>query len=97
MSLRVEPGDAAYLPLAHRYAGAPEQLDRDAVLARLKPWLEDARRAKLGQNLKYDTHVLANHGIRLARRRARHAAGVLRAGEPPAARHGQPGASAISA
>jgi DNA polymerase-1 len=65
LSLAVEPGSAAYVPLAHRYAGAPAQLDRDAVLARLKPWLEDARRAKLGQNLKYDAHVLANHDVRL--------------------------------
>jgi DNA polymerase-1 len=65
-SLSVEPGSAAYVPLEHRYTGAPEQLRRAAVLARLKPWLEDARRAKLGQNAKYDAHVLANHGIRLA-------------------------------
>ncbi|MGH8641510.1 MAG: DNA polymerase I, partial [Burkholderiales bacterium] len=65
-SFAVEAGSAAYLPLAHRYAGAPDQLDRVAVLARLKPWLEDAGRAKLGQNAKYDMHVLANHGIRLA-------------------------------
>ena len=65
-SVAVEPGAAAYVPLAHRYAGAPDQLDREAVLARLKPWLENPQRAKLGQNLKYDMHVLANHGIRLA-------------------------------
>jgi len=66
LSLAVEPGHAAYVPLAHRYAGAPDQLDLESTLARLKPWLEDAGRAKLGQNLKYDMHVLANHGIRLA-------------------------------
>jgi DNA polymerase-1 len=66
LSFAVEAGRAAYVPLAHRYAGAPQQLDRAAVLARLKPWLENGGRAKLGQNLKYDTHVLANHGIRLA-------------------------------
>jgi DNA polymerase I len=66
LSLAVEAGAAAYIPLAHRYAGAPDQLDRAAVLARLKPWLEDASRAKLAQNAKYDMHVLANHGIRLA-------------------------------
>ena len=66
VSFSVEPGAAAYVPLAHRYAGAPAQLDRDVVLTRLKPWLEDARHAKLGQNAKYDTHVLANHGVRLA-------------------------------
>jgi DNA polymerase-1 len=65
-SLAVEPGTAAYVPLAHRYAGAPDQLDLNAVLARIKPWLENPQRAKLGQNLKYDMHVLANHGIRLA-------------------------------
>jgi DNA polymerase I len=66
LSLAVEAGAAAYIPLAHRYAGAPDQLDRAAVLARLKAWLEDAGRAKLGQNTKYDMHVLANHGIHLA-------------------------------
>ncbi|QKS31295.1 MAG: DNA polymerase I [Candidatus Accumulibacter similis] len=66
LSLAVAPGDAAYLPLAHRYPGAPSQLPQDAVLARLQPWLEDPARAKIGQNLKYDQHVLANHGIRLA-------------------------------
>ena len=65
ISLSVEPGCAAYLPLAHRYAGAPAQLDFAAVLAKLTPWLEDAQRLKLGQNLKYDTHVFANHGIHL--------------------------------
>ncbi|MGD8689200.1 MAG: DNA polymerase I [Gammaproteobacteria bacterium] len=66
VSFAVEPGRAAYVPVAHRYPGAPEQLDREAVLARLKPLLEDPRRAKVGHHLKYDAHVLANHGIRLA-------------------------------
>jgi len=68
MSFSVEPGHAAYLPLTHRTmdAGAPQQLPFDETLARLKPWLEDASKKKVGQNLKYDTHVLANHGIRLA-------------------------------
>ncbi len=66
MSFSVAAGEAAYLPLAHHYAGVPEQLDFDATLARLKPWLENPARKKLGQNLKYDRHVLANHGIRLA-------------------------------
>ncbi len=66
VSLCFEPGHAAYLPLAHRYAGAPRQLDRDAVLARLKPWLEDPQRAKLAQHAKYDMHVLANHGVQLS-------------------------------
>ncbi|MGH8621057.1 MAG: DNA polymerase I [Burkholderiales bacterium] len=66
LSFSVEAGAAAYVPLAHRYAGAPGQLERDAVLGRMRPWLEHAGRAKLGQNAKYDMHVLANHGIRLA-------------------------------
>jgi DNA polymerase-1 len=66
VSFSIEPGSAAYVPLGHRYAGVPEQLDRDSVLARLKPWLEDAGRAKLGQNAKYDVHVLANYGVKIA-------------------------------
>ncbi|WP_215778795.1 DNA polymerase I [Paludibacterium sp. B53371] len=66
ISFAVTPGEAAYLPLAHRAAGVAQQLDRDATLARLKPWLEDAGKKKLGQNLKYDRHVFLNHGIRLA-------------------------------
>ena len=66
LSFAVEAGAAAYVPLAHRYAGAPQQLERAAVLSRMKPWLEDARRPKLGQNAKYDMHVLANVDIRLA-------------------------------
>ncbi len=65
ISLATEPGVAAYVPLAHSYPGVPEQLPLDQVLQRLRPWLEDAARAKLGQNLKYDWHVLANHGITL--------------------------------
>ncbi len=65
LSLCVEAGRAAYVPMHHRYPGAPEQLSRDRVLARLRPWLEDPSRPKLGQHLKYDAHVLANHGIRL--------------------------------
>ncbi len=65
MSFSTEPGEAAYLPLAHRGADAPDQLPLDEVLAKLKPWLESDKHAKLGQNLKYDAHVLANHGIRL--------------------------------
>jgi len=66
ISFAVAPGDAAYLPLAHDYAGAPPQLDREQALARLKPWLESTQHAKIGQNLKYDQHVFANHGIALA-------------------------------
>jgi len=65
VSFAVAPGRAAYLPLRHDYAGAPEQLDRDASLAKLKPLLESELRAKLGHHLKYDAHVLANHGIEL--------------------------------
>ncbi|MBW0148638.1 DNA polymerase I [Marinobacter arenosus] len=65
VSFAVTPGEAAYVPLAHDYMGAPEQLDRDAVLNQLKPLLEDPKQAKVGQNLKYDKNVLANHGITL--------------------------------
>jgi len=65
VSFAVEPCHAAYVPLAHNYPGAPDQLDRDRVLARLKPLLEDPERAKTGHNLKYDMSVLANHGIAL--------------------------------
>jgi len=63
ISFAVEPGRAAYVPLAHNYPGAPEQLPLPEVLARLAPWLEDPASAKLGQNIKYDAHVLANAGI----------------------------------
>ena len=65
MSFCAEPGRAGYLPLAHNYAGAPGQLGVARALELLRPWLEDAARPKLGQNLKYDEHVLANHGVRL--------------------------------
>ena len=63
LSFSTEPGIACYIPLTHDYQGAPEQLPRDEVLARLKPWLEDGSRSKLGQHVKYDRHVFANHGI----------------------------------
>jgi DNA polymerase-1 len=63
ISISVQAGEAAYIPLAHDYPGAPEQLPRDAVLARLKPWLENPQAHKLGQHVKYDRHVFANHGI----------------------------------
>jgi DNA polymerase-1 len=66
ISFAVTPGEAAYVPLAHDYAGAPAQLPLAEVLAALRPWLEDPAAAKVGQHLKYDTHVLANHGIALA-------------------------------
>src|SRR5487761_2148373 len=65
MSFCAEPGRAAYLPLAHNYAGAPHQLGVARALELLRPWLEDAAKPKLGQNLKYDQHVLANYGVRL--------------------------------
>ena len=64
ISLAVTPGEAAYIPLSHRYPGAPDQLNREAVLARLKPWLESAS-PKVGHHLKYDSHIFANHGITL--------------------------------
>jgi len=63
ISFSVTPGEAAYIPLAHTYPDAPAQLPLNEVLARLKPWLEDASRPKLGQHVKYDRHVFANHGI----------------------------------
>jgi len=65
ISLCVEPGEACYIPLAHRYDGAPEQLDKAAVLAELKPLLEDPDIGKIGQNLKYDAHIFIGEGIRL--------------------------------
>ena len=63
ISFSMTPGEAAYIPLMHDYPDAPAQLPRDAVLARLKPWLENPARLKLGQHIKYDRHVFANHGI----------------------------------
>ena len=65
VSFAVEPGEAAYVPVAHCYPGAPEQLDRAWVLERLKPLLEEPQRPKVGQNLKYDMSVLARYGIEL--------------------------------
>jgi DNA polymerase-1 len=65
VSVAVEPGQAAYIPFGHDYLGAPEQLDKDSVLEQLKPLLEDPSIKKVGQNLKYDMSVLAQHGIRL--------------------------------
>jgi DNA polymerase-1 len=65
ISFCIEPGVAAYLPLRHDYAGAPEQLDRDRVLGALAPILSDPGRPKLGHQLKFDRQVLANHGILL--------------------------------
>jgi DNA polymerase-1 len=65
-SFSVEPGAAAYVPVAHDYPDAPAQLCRDYVLEKLRPLLEDPNRPKLGQNLKYDANILANHGVELA-------------------------------
>ncbi|MDW9234508.1 DNA polymerase I [Burkholderia thailandensis] len=65
LSFSVEPGHAAYVPVAHRGPDMPAQLPRDEVLAKLTPWLEDASKKKLGQHLKYDAQVLANYGIAL--------------------------------
>jgi len=66
VGLALEPGEAAYIPLAHDYLDAPAQLDRDAVLEALRPLWEDDGRTKIGQNLKYDISVLANVGITVA-------------------------------
>ena len=65
ISLCVEAGSAAYIPVGHQYPGAGDQLALEHVLAKLKPWLEDANAPKLGQHIKYDTHVFANHGVAL--------------------------------
>jgi len=66
LSFAVSAGEAAYIPVAHKYVGAPEQLERDWVLAQFKPLLEDPKRAKLGQNLKFDMGILARYDIALA-------------------------------
>ncbi len=66
ISFAIEPHYAAYLPLAHHFPGAPDQLNCEHTLQKLKPWLESAQHKKLGQNLKYDQHIFANHGIALA-------------------------------
>lgn len=63
ISFSVTPGEAAYVPLGHNYPDAPTQLPFNEVLSRLKPWLEDPSKKKLGQHIKYDRHVFANHGI----------------------------------
>ncbi len=65
LSLCVEPGRAAYVPMHHRYPGVPDQLSREVVLEKLAPWLQDPSKPKLGQHLKYDSHILANYGIAL--------------------------------
>ncbi|MBK4736518.1 DNA polymerase I [Noviherbaspirillum pedocola] len=65
ISLSCEPGIACYIPVAHSYQDAPEQLSREHVLERMRPWLEAEDKPKLGQNMKYDAHIFANHGITL--------------------------------
>lgn len=65
LSFAVEVGKAAYVPLTHDYVGAPQQLDRDWVLAQLKPLLESSKIKKIGQNLKYDANVLSQYGVKL--------------------------------
>ncbi|NOX70762.1 MAG: DNA polymerase I [Gammaproteobacteria bacterium] len=65
ISLATKAGEAAYIPVAHDYPGAPEQLARDDVLSALKPFLEDDNARKVGHHLKYDAHIFARYGIRL--------------------------------
>ncbi len=65
LSVAVKPGEAAYIPVAHDYPGAPDQLPRDEVLEKMREFLEDDAQAKVGHHLKYDAHVLARHGIAL--------------------------------
>ena len=65
VSFAVTPGKAAYVPFVHNYPEAPQQLNREEILDKLRPLLENPAKAKLGQNLKYDAHILANHGITL--------------------------------
>ncbi|MFN4021192.1 MAG: DNA polymerase I, partial [Erythrobacter sp.] len=66
ISFCIAPGEAAYLPLGHAYAGAPAQLPLAATLEKLRPWLASPTHKKVGQHLKFDRHVLANHGLQLA-------------------------------
>jgi DNA polymerase-1 len=65
ISFAINPKEAYYIPLLHNYDDAPTQLDRAYVLGKLKPWLENAKYKKIGHNLKYDSHIFANHGIAL--------------------------------
>ncbi len=65
ISLCCQPGIAAYIPVAHNYQDAPPQLSRDDVLEKMRRWLEDESKPKVGQHLKYDSHIFANHGVRL--------------------------------
>ena len=65
ISLCVQAGHAAYIPVAHNYLGMPVQLERQYVLEKLKPWLENPEKKKVGQNIKYELHIFANYGILL--------------------------------
>ena len=65
ISIAIESNEAYYIPVMHEYDGVPDQLDREFVLEKLKPWLEDKDSIKIGHHLKYDCHVFANHGIEL--------------------------------
>ena len=65
ISVAIVSNEAYYIPLMHEYDGAPNQLDREYVLQKLRPWLEDKEAKKIGHNLKYDSHIFANHGIEL--------------------------------
>ena len=65
ISVAIVSNEAYYIPLMHEYDGVPKQLDREYVLQKLKPWLEDKEAKKIGHNLKYDSHIFANHGIEL--------------------------------
>jgi len=65
ISVAVGKGKAAYIPVAHTYPGAPDQLSREFVLERLRDWLEDDNRLKVGHHIKYDQHIFENHGIAL--------------------------------
>ena len=66
LSLSVKSNEAAYIPLAHNYPGAPEQLPLDEVLGKIRNWLEDEKKKKVGHHLKYDAHILERYGIKLA-------------------------------
>jgi DNA polymerase-1 len=66
ISLSLKAGEAAYIPVAHDYPDAPDQLDRDVVLAELKPWLENPGAPKVGHHIKFDAHIFARYGIKLA-------------------------------
>jgi len=65
ISIAIKSNEAYYIPVMHEYDGVPNQLDREFVLEKLKPWLEDKNAKKIGHHLKYDGHVFANHGIEL--------------------------------